>query len=137
VTGTTVQRGTPVLLGLFFAFATLMCAFAAATLLDPGGPLDALWRIKPDEHRALLATGPLAGVGFGALAVIMALTSWGCFGRRRWGLQAAMVILAVNAAGDLIRAVSGRWAEGLFGAAIAGALLWWLSRRGVRRMFER
>ena len=128
---------TPALLGIFFAFATSMCAFAGATLLLPGGPLDALWAVKAEEHRRLLGLGPWVGIGFLALGLVMALASYGAFKRRRWARPLAIGIFAVNAIGDALRIPAGAVAEGLVGIAVTGALIWWLSRPDVRRAFDR
>jgi hypothetical protein len=128
---------TPALLGGFFVFATVMCAFAGTTLLMPGGPLDALWAVKAEEHRELLGLGPAAAIGFLALALVMALTSYGAFRRRRRAWLLAIGIFAVNAIGDAMRIPAGAVVEGLIGVAAAGAVLWWLTRSPVRQMFDR
>ena len=128
---------TPTLLGLFFAFATIMCLLAGTSLLTPGGPLDPIWRVKAEEHRSLLAIGPGVGIGFLLLALVMLAASVGSFRRTRWGRQLAIAILAVNAMGDAARIASGAVAEGLIGVAAAGAILWWLTRRPVRAAFDR
>jgi hypothetical protein len=133
--GTRAQVWTPVLLGAFFAFATLMCAAAGVSLLTPGGWLDWIWLIKPQEHGLLMALGPWAGWGFLGLAVAMAAASWGTFRRRRRGLWLAMAIFAVNAAGDAARIFSGAVWEGVIGVVVTGAILWWLTRPGVRALF--
>ena len=136
--GTDGQRArpwTPVLLGAFFAFATLMCTLAGISLLTPGGPLDWIWLIKPEEHGLLIALGPWAGAGFLALAVAMAAACLGTFRRRRWGLWLAMAIFAVNAAGDAARMTSGAMLEGAIGVAVTGVILWWLTRPRVLALF--
>ena len=130
------QPLTPRLLGLFFAFATLMCGLAGATLLNPGGALDGIWQIKPDEHRQLLAMGPKVGLGFLALAFVMLLASIGTFRRRRWAWPLALAIFTVNALGDAARIPMGAAAEGLIGIAATGLILWWLTRPKVRGQFD-
>ncbi len=128
---------TPLLLGGFFAFATLMCALAGVSLLLPGGALDWIWLIKPEEHNLLMALGPWMGGGFLALAVAMAAASFGTFRRRRWGRWLAMAIFAVNAAADAARISSGAALEGAIGVAVTAFILWWLTRAPVRRLFDR
>jgi hypothetical protein len=113
-----------------------MCALAGASLLTPNGALDWIWRIKPDEHRQLLAMGPAVGAGFLVLALIMALASAGSFARRRWAWALALAIFTVNALGDAARIPSGALAEGLVGIAATAAILWWLARRPVRALFD-
>ena len=125
------------MLGLFFAFATAMCTLAGLSLLTPSGPLDAIWRWKPDEHARLLALGPAVGAGFLLLALAMAAACYGAFARKRWGLRLAMAIFAVNALADAARMPFGGMWEGLIGLVVTAAILWWLSRARVRRSFDR
>jgi hypothetical protein len=128
---------TPVLLGGFFVFATIMCLVAGLSLLTPSGPLDWIWRVKPAEHRQLLQFGPIVGIGFLGLALVMAGASIGSFTRRRWGWRLALAIFALNATGDAARIPSGAVWEGLLGVAVTGAILWWLTRARVRADFDR
>jgi hypothetical protein len=114
-----------------------MCALAGASLLTPGGPLDWIWRVKPDEHRQLLEMGPAAGASFLGLALIMALASRGALARRRWAWPLAIAIFAANAIGDAARIPFGAAAEGLIGVAATAAILWWLTRPPVRASFTR
>ena len=91
-------------------------------------------------RRPLLLLGALqmlVGVGFLALAAVMAAASFGTFARRRWGLKLAMVIFAVNALADGARIPFGAVWEGLIGVALTGIVLWWLTRPRVRRAFDR
>jgi hypothetical protein len=126
---------TPVLLTVFFLFGTVMTALAGASLLMPGA-LNWIWLRKPEEHRLLAALGPLVATGFIGLSVLMALTAYGVWRRRRWGWALAAIIFAVNGLSDLARAVTGSLWEGLLGAAIAALILWWLFRPSVRELFS-
>jgi hypothetical protein len=126
---------TPALLGAFFLFATIMCGLAGASLLAPGGPLEAIWRFKPDEYRQLLALAPWTGAGFLGLAVAMALAGYGTWRRRLWGLRLAILIFAVNALADATRTVFGAAWQGAIGVAATGIVLWWLTRPKVRALF--
>jgi hypothetical protein len=136
-TGPRASARTPVVLGLFFAFATVACALAGLSLLTTGGSLDAIWRWKPMEHAQLLALGPVVGVGFLALALVMAAASHGSFKRQRWGWRLAIGIFAVNAVGDALRIPAGAVWEGAVGVAATSVILWWLTRGRVRRLFVR
>ena len=125
----------PRLLGSFFVFATLMCTVAAWSLLDPSGPAVRIWKLKPDQYHQLLAIGPIAGFGFLLLAIIMAVTSIGCFAGKIWGWRLAVIVIGINALGDGVRALSGEIVEGLVGLAIAGSVLWLLFKPRFRRVF--
>ena len=73
------RPATPIVVGFFFAIATGITAVTGISLLLPGSFLDAMWRIKPEEHQQLLSAGVPASVGFFGLSVIMAITSIGAF----------------------------------------------------------
>jgi hypothetical protein len=128
---------TPVLLAVFFVFGTAMTALASLSLAWPDGPLAAMWRLKPDEFAKMRALGPLVPIGFSALSLTMAVTAYATLARRRWGWWLAVFIFAVNGLSDAARAlVASEWSS-LIGVAVAGLVLWWLSRRDVRAMFGR
>lgn len=128
---------TPSAAGAFLALATLLSALAGASLLAPGGPLDVIWRVKPKAHAELLAMGPLAGIGFLGLSVIMAAASVGCFARRRWGWGLAVVIFVVNGLADGARIAFGAPLEGAIGVTAAALIVWWLAQVRVRATFRR
>lgn len=127
---------TPRLLGIFFALATAIATLAGLSLLFPSAGLEWLWSFKRAEYLQMRALGPVVGAGFLALAVLLALASWGSFQRKRWGWALAVAIIAVNALGDSARLLMGRIVEGLTGLIIAGAILWWLGTPAVRRAFR-
>jgi hypothetical protein len=128
---------TPVLLAVFFVFGTAMTALASLSLAWPDGPLAAMWRLKPDEFAKMRALGLLVPIGFSALSLTMAVTAYATLARRRWGWWLAVFIFAVNGLSDAARAlVASEWSS-LIGVAVAGLVLWWLSRRDVRAMFGR
>jgi hypothetical protein len=62
--------------------------------------------------------------------------SVGWFRRRRWGWLLGTTIIAINAAGDLINAARGEWLKGAVGVAIAGLLLFYITRSEVRSYFR-
>ena len=128
---------TPILMGLFFAIATAITLATGFSLLWPGSALDAMWRIKPEEHQQLLRAGLLAAVGFVGLAAIMAITSVGAFLRRRWAWWLAIIIFIINGIGDGVRGMFGAPAEGVIGVAVVAVILLWLTRPPVRGLFHR
>lgn len=113
-----------------------MAVFAAITLLWSGTTLDKGWELNPVAHRQLAAVGKPAGLLFIALGVSLAIAALGWFKHRRWGWLLAVVIIAVQLAGDLGNAFLGQRVRGGFGAIIAGALLIYLIRPGLRRQFR-
>ena len=128
---------TPAALSAFFAFATLMTAITAITLLAPGGPLDAIWVMKPREYQQLKAMGPWVCAGFVALSLAAAVGAVGLFRRRSWGWRFAVAAFAINGLSDAARIAFGAVLEGLIGVAVAGLVLAWLTRPRVRALFDR
>ena len=132
-----MRKATPILLAGFFAFATAMCLLAGVTLLVPGAPAERLWSIKANEYHRLLQMGPGVAAGFLLLALVMVLAAYGSARRRLWGWRLALAIFALNGFADALRIPFGAAAEGAIGVAATVAILWWLSRPGVRALFDR
>jgi hypothetical protein len=123
-------------IGVFFLFGATMAAYAAVTLLKPGTVLDRLWALNETGHAQLARLGKGAGLGFVVLSALMFATAIGWFRRRYWGWLLGTAIVAINAAGDLINGVMGEWLKGAVGVAIAGLLLFYMTRSGVRNHFK-
>jgi len=73
--------------------------------------------------------------GFLILAVVMASPSIGCFRRRIWGWRQAIAIFVINGLGDAGQIFIGHLLEGGIGVAVAGAILFCLSRPKAREIF--
>jgi hypothetical protein len=124
-------------IGVFFVFGATMAAYAAITLLKPGTFLDALWALNERGHAGLVLLGRGAALLFAVLSVVLGLAAVGWFRRKRWGWILGVTIIAINATGDLLNGVMGEWLKGAFGVAIAGLLLIYMTRPGVRDFFRR
>jgi len=124
-------------IGVFFAFGATMTAYAAVTLLKPGTALDRLWALNKTGHAQLASLGKGAGLGFAALSAVMCAASVGWLRRRHWGWALGTTIIGVNAAGDLVNLARGEHLKGAVGVAIAGPLLIYMTRSGVRNYFRR
>ena len=122
--------------GIFFFFGALMATFAATTLLIPGTLLDRAWVLNPTAHTQLIPVAQVAGVGFVVLAAVLLLAGVGWFRRRYWGWGLGAAVIGVNMLGDLINAARGEWMKGAVGVVIAGLLLIYLTRSGVRNYFR-
>ena len=123
-------------IGALFVFGAAMATYAAVTLLIPGTFLDALWALNKRGHAGLALLGRGAVLLFAVLAVALALAAVGWFRRKYWGWMLAITIIAINATGDLINAAMGEWLRGAVGLGIAGLLLVYLTRPGVRNHFK-
>jgi hypothetical protein len=112
-----------------------MAALGAITLTWPGKPLDLAWKLNPRAYAELKPIGPSVGILFFVLAMTLGFSAVGWFRRRRWGWLLATIVIATQLVGDIINAASGNLAQGLVGAAIASALLFYLLRPAVRCAF--
>ena len=122
-------------IGVFFLFGATMAGYAAATLLNPGTRLDGLWVLNKTGHAQLLSLGKGAGLGFAVLSALLCAAAVGWFRRRHWGWLLGTTIIAINALGDLINGIRGEPLKGAVGVAIAGLLLFYMTRSEVRNYF--
>jgi hypothetical protein len=120
---------------MFFAFGATMAAYAAVTLLKPGTVLDALWALNQRGHARLALLGRAAILLFAVLSVLLGLAAVGWFRRKYWGWVLGVAIIAINATGDLLNLVAGERLKGAVGVVIAGLLLFYMTRSGVRKYF--
>jgi uncharacterized membrane protein (DUF2068 family) len=122
-------------IGAFFVFGATMSAYAAVTLLIPGTFLDALWVLNEQGHAGLAELGRGAGLLFIVLSALLALAAVGWFRRQTWGWMLGVVIVALNIAGDIVNIFRGEGLKGVVGVGIAGVLLIYMTRAGVRNYF--
>ncbi len=123
-------------IGIFFLFGATMAAYAAVTLLKPETVLDRLWVLNGTGHAQLASLGKGAGLGFVLLSALLCAASVGWFRRCYWGWVLGATIVAINAAGDLVNLAIGEHGKGAVGVAIAGLLLIYMIRPGVRDYFS-
>ena len=134
------QPGRPrgfVPIGVFFVLGATMAAYAAVTLLKPGTFLDALWVLNKPAHEQLAWLGGIAALPFGVLSVALGCAAVGWFRRRHWGWVLGTSIIAINMAGDLVNLAIGEHLKGAVGVVIAGLLLIYMTRPGLRESFRR
>ncbi len=122
-------------IGVFLVFGATMAAYAAVTLLKPGTFLDALWALNRQAHEQLVWLGRIAALPFGVLSVALGCAAVGWFRRRHWGWVLGTSIIAINAVGDLVNLAIGEHLKGAVGVVIAGLLLIYMTRPGVRNYF--
>jgi hypothetical protein len=121
--------------GTFLFFAAVMATIAGVSLIWRGTFLDSMWSLNPRAYESLAPHEKLAGVLFLVLSATLWLTSVLWLRRVLWGWRLAVAIFATQALGDLTHAFRSDLAGGLFGFAIASALLVYLLRSRVRAAF--
>ena len=128
--------GISLLIGFFF-FGATMCALTVVLLLFPAGPLDFVWRLKPDARFELAALGffaiplmTIVGAACGGAAIGLAKYS-------EWGRRVAIGVLIVNIMGDSSNALLRSDWRMLIGLPIGGLMISYLMSARVRRHFRR
>jgi hypothetical protein len=121
-------------LGIFFFFGAVMATYAAITLLKPGTFLDAGWKLNPVAHRQMASMGRVIGIPFVFLASGLLSAGIGWMKRRRWGWTLATAIMAIQFGGDVVQVIGGDMKTAA-GVVIAGLLLIYMTRPGVRAYF--
>ena len=112
-----------------------MASLAGTSLLWRGTPLDRIWVLNVRAYNQLTPLGRAIGIPFLLLGVALFAAGVGWFKHRRWGWTLAVGIIAIQITGDLASMVRGEALRGAAGAAIAGALLLFMTRRSVREAF--
>jgi hypothetical protein len=122
-------------IGVFWFFGAVMASYACVTLLWPGTVLDRLWKLNTSAHIDLLLMGPSIGILFLILCAALLAAGIGWTRRRAWGWTLGVILLGTQFTGDLLSAAMGEYLRGGTGVLIAGSLLFYLFRPGVKKVF--
>lgn len=129
VTSSPVRPRGVVLLGVFFALAACILTGVELALLSPESVIG--------TPRALLMPFHVwLGPDLPTLAAFMFLAGVGCILQRSWGWWLAVSISVVNGLSDTSLIILGHYAKGAIGVTIAGLILLYLFRPGVRISFH-
>jgi hypothetical protein len=132
-------RGAPpramAAIGVFLFFGAIMASLAGTTLIWRDTLLDHMWTLNAPAYKQLSPLGKTVGVPFLVLGASLAAAGAGWFGRRLWGWRLAVVIIATQVSGDLTSIFMGHFVRGATGSTIAGGLLFYVLRPGVRAAF--
>lgn len=71
----------------------------------------------------------------GAVFMACAATAIGLLARKPWGYCAAIIMLALNLAGDLANVLSGNEPRAIVGVPVVALILWYVATRKVRKYF--
>lgn len=125
----------PVVAGFLF-LATGMAWIAGLSLLFPASFLNRLWALNPPAAAAFRSVGWIAGALLLALGVATAAAGIGLLRRQKWAWWFAVVLFAINGCGDLVSfLVLGDLLRSAAGVVVAGAFLYFLTRRASRSYF--
>lgn len=122
--------------GVFLLFGCFMAILAGTMLLWPHTALDRLWRLNPVAHKAFTPFGKSFGLLFYLLSMLLLVAAVGWFKRRIWGWRLAVAIFSTQVIADFVNLLRGDLLRGCVGALVAGALLLFLLRSNVRRLFQ-
>ncbi len=115
-------------LAFFFAFGAIMCALTIFLLVRPGTALDSLWRLNPAARLGFQSIGPWALALMLIVGIACAGAAIGLGTSTSWGAPLAVIILCLNALGDLLNAFVRQDYRALIGLPIVGFMIWWLTR---------
>src|SRR5437763_6961159 len=138
--GGNVRRSSPrpmAAIGTFLLFGAITASRAGTNLIWRGTALDRMWILNLRAYRELAPFGKIPGILFLLLGATLAFAGVGWFKRRLWGWRLAVAVIATQVLGDVINIFLGRVIEGGIGVAIASALLLYLLRADVKRVFQR
>ena len=121
--------------GVFLLFGMSMASLAGTTLVCRGTFLDDIWVLNPTAYRQLTPLSRSFGAVFLLLAVVLASAAVGWFRRRLWGWRLAIVVIVIQVIGDVVNLLRGDFVRGPIGIAVAGAVLIYLLRQDVKRLF--
>src|SRR5262245_6345669 len=124
-------------LACLFAFGTLASGLSVVSLLNPGSPLEPMWRLNPRAHDAFSRMGIWAPLLLAAVCLACTASAYGFFRGRRWGYRLGVTGLLVNLTGDLVNAALGIEPRAVVGVPIVALILWYLSSRKVKDFFSR
>lgn len=91
----------PTLAALFF-LAALVAALTNLALLFPSPMWMPMWNLNPDAYESFHHLGWIAVLGLFCLACVSAMTGAGLLLHKRWAWWIALIMFAMNGAGDVI-----------------------------------
>lgn len=120
----------------FLFFATVIALFVGTSLLFPNPLMYHLWQLnRPGETVFVSIRGP-ASLFLVALGVATCVAGVGLLLRKRWAWWFAVVLFAVNIAGDVISFFVLRdLLRMIVGVAVSGLFVMLMIGRGVRKWF--
>ena len=122
----------------FLFAATTIAAVVGVSLIWPNALLDRLWELNKAGAAAFRALGGrISGTALLLLGAGTLAAGAGLLQRKTWAWWFAVVLFAINGAGDVVSlVVTGDWLRSVSGMVICSAFLYALSRSCVRSYFR-
>jgi hypothetical protein len=132
------QRPTTIpVVAAFLFLAAGMAMIVGVALLFRNAVLDRLWELNKPAEAVFHRHSKIFGLFLLLLSAGTLVSGVGILRRRRWAWWFALVLFAVNGAGDLVNlAITGDWLRSVAGVLICSAFLRALVRAPVRRHFD-
>ncbi len=124
-------------LSLFFLAGAAITATAALALLNPGSPLEPIWKLNPHVHEGFLAFGGWAIALLAIVSPACLCAGIGFWHGHRWGYRLGVGLLIVNLISDVVNFVTGVEPRAAIGVPIVAVLLVYLFSAEVGRFFAR
>jgi hypothetical protein len=121
-----------ILLVIFFAAGAVVCMLVTLAVAYPGGPLEIIWRLKPEARDDLQEFGTFSTVLMAAVGAACGLSAFGLARGAEWGRRLAICVLTVNLVGDTFNAVFRGDLRTLIGLPIGGLMIWYLIKQAPR-----
>src|SRR5579863_7830571 len=129
-------KTVPIVAAFLFA-ATAIAAVVGASLPFPNTLSDRLWELNKPAAASFRAVGMISGILLLLLGVGTFAAAVGLLHRKRWAWWFAVVLFAINGAGDVVSLiVTGDWLRSASGVVISSAFLYSLGRGPVRGYFS-
>lgn len=123
-------------MGVFLHFGAVMALLAGVTLVWHGTFMDRVWILNQRAYNQLAPLGKAAGISFLFLSAALVFAGAGWLFRRFWGWVSTVVIIATQFLANLVNAATGDLLRGSVGFLLSGALLYFLLRPKVRKVFS-
>jgi hypothetical protein len=124
------------IVAIFLFFATGIAAVVGISLLFPNPLLDRLWQLNKPGATLFHAIGRVSGFFLLALGCGTLAAALGLLRSRRWAWWFAIVLFAINGAGDIVSYFLVHDAlRSVTGVMVAVIFLYLLCRRDVRAYF--
>ena len=127
------------IVAIILFFAAFLALIVATTIIFPGTPLDVIWISRnpfpPGFRDATIRM--IFGYFLFVLGLILFCAVYGLTKGMKWAWWIVIIVFAVNGIGDAASVASGGGIAGISGVIIAVAFLFYLTRPGVKRFFQR